>query len=104
MSAEIFFQCESLVFLFVFWVLFLFLYGVCGSVFVGLACACMLFSVKFHVVKREVGMLPVSGGLDVGLKVAACFSEAVSAWHALHGRSCLHSAVEPEIRYCQRLL
>jgi hypothetical protein len=36
-----------------------FLYGVLGSVFAGLACACMLFSVKFHVVMREVRMLRV---------------------------------------------
>jgi len=30
------------------------LYGVLGSVFAVLACACMLFSVEFHVVLREV--------------------------------------------------
>ncbi len=37
--------------------LFRFLYAVLGSVSAVLACACMLFSVKFHVVMREVCML-----------------------------------------------
>ena len=37
--------------------LFGFLRGFSGSVFAGLACACMLFSVKFNVAKREVRML-----------------------------------------------
>ena len=40
-----------------FWGFVLFLYGVLGSVFAVLACACMLFSVAFHVVMREVRML-----------------------------------------------
>jgi len=57
MSAEKNFCGESSGFLFVFEGLFLFLYGVCGSVFAGLACFSMLFSVKFHVVMREVRML-----------------------------------------------
>jgi hypothetical protein len=54
LSAEKIFQRESSAFLFVFWALFGFLDGVSWSVFAVLACACMLFSVKFHVVKREV--------------------------------------------------
>jgi len=58
MSAEKIFRGESSAFLFVSRVLFLFLYSVCRSVFGGLACFSMLFSVKFHVVKREVRMLP----------------------------------------------
>jgi hypothetical protein len=57
MSLEIFFQCESSAFLFVSWGLFVVLYGVSGSVFAGLACACMLVSVKFHVGMRGVWML-----------------------------------------------
>ena len=45
------------------------LYGVCVSVFACLACASMLFSVKFHVVLREVWMLQKHGfcGLRWGL-------------------------------------
>lgn len=35
---------------------------VLASVFAVLACACMLFGVSFHVVKRVVCMLLVSGG------------------------------------------
>ena len=35
MSVEIFFQCGSQTFLFVFWVLFMVLYGVFGSVWAG---------------------------------------------------------------------
>jgi hypothetical protein len=54
LSAENFFQRESVGVLFVFWGLVGFLYGVLGSVFAVLACASMLFSVKFHVAKREV--------------------------------------------------
>jgi len=38
----------------VFWALFGFLIGVCGSVWAVLACACMLFSVKFYVGMRDV--------------------------------------------------
>jgi hypothetical protein len=49
-----FFEVGRSGFLFVFWVLFGFLDGVSGSVFAVLACAFMLVSVKFHVVKREV--------------------------------------------------
>ena len=54
MSAEKFFCGESSGFLFVSEGLFGFLYGVLGSVSAVLACGCMLFSVKFHVVLREV--------------------------------------------------
>ena len=35
----------------------MFLHGVSGSVFAGLACACMLFSVTLNVGMREVRML-----------------------------------------------
>jgi hypothetical protein len=35
----------------------MFLHGVSGSVFACSACACMLFSVKFHVGMRDVRML-----------------------------------------------
>jgi hypothetical protein len=49
MSLEKFSCGRSSSFLFAFQALFLFLYGVSGSVFVVLACASMLFSVKFHV-------------------------------------------------------
>ena len=38
---------------------FLVLYGVSDAVFAGLACACMLVSVEFHVAMREVWMLSV---------------------------------------------
>jgi hypothetical protein len=58
LSAENFFCGVSSGFLFVFVGLFGFLYGALGSVWVGLACFSMLFSVEFHVVKREVRMLP----------------------------------------------
>jgi hypothetical protein len=57
MSLEIFFQCEGLGFLFALRVLLPVLYGVSRSVFSGLACACMLACVKFHVAMREVWML-----------------------------------------------
>jgi len=58
LSAENFFRGGSSAFLFVSEGLFGFLYGALGSVWVGLACFSMLFSVEFHVVKREVRMLP----------------------------------------------
>ena len=54
---KIFFQRESSNILFVSEELFEFLYGALGAVSANLACACMLFSVKFYVVKREVWML-----------------------------------------------
>ena len=54
MGAEKIFGGWAEWFLFVFWALFGFLDGVSGSVFAVLACAFMLVSVKFHVVKREV--------------------------------------------------
>ena len=57
MSLEKFFCVRSSAFLFVFHGLFAVLYGVSGFVFAGLACSSMLFSVKFHVVMREVRML-----------------------------------------------
>lgn len=57
MSLEKNFQSESQLFLFVCVALFTVLYGVLGFVFACLACASMLFSVKFHVAKREVWML-----------------------------------------------
>ncbi len=57
MSAEKNFQRVSADILFVSGALLLVLYGVSGSVFGVLACASMLFSVKFHVVMREVCML-----------------------------------------------
>jgi hypothetical protein len=41
--------------------LFMVLVGVSGSVFAVLACASMLFSVKFYVVLREVRMLLLCG-------------------------------------------
>ena len=62
-SAEKFFCGENSGFLFGFEPLFGFLYGVSCSVWVGLACFSMLFSVKFHVVKREVRMLLVLAAL-----------------------------------------
>jgi hypothetical protein len=61
MSLEKNFQRRSSEFLFVSVVLFGFLYGVSGSVFAVLACASMLFSVKFHVGMREVCMLHEAG-------------------------------------------
>ena len=54
MSLEKNFQSRSRFFRFVSGTLFAFLYGVLVSVFAGLACASMLFSVKFHVGMREV--------------------------------------------------
>ncbi len=51
------FQREITGFLFVSCGLLGFLDGVSGSVFAVLECATMLFSVKFHVDKREVRML-----------------------------------------------
>jgi hypothetical protein len=57
MSLEKNFQRESSEFLFVSEALLGFLYGVLGSVTGVLACASMLFSVKFHVGMRDVWML-----------------------------------------------
>jgi hypothetical protein len=57
MGLEKNFQSESRAFLFVSAVLFTVLYGVSGAVFAVLACASMLFSVKFHVGMRDVWML-----------------------------------------------
>jgi hypothetical protein len=54
LGAEKNFQHGSLDILFVSVALFMVLYGVSGSVLAGLACAWMLFSVKFNVAKREV--------------------------------------------------
>ena len=70
MSAEKFFCGESYAFLFVFWVLFLVLYGVSRAVFAGLACACMLVSVEFHVGMRGVWMLGWLGFLYVSFSWA----------------------------------
>jgi hypothetical protein len=57
MCAEKFFCGGSRMFLFVSEALLLFLYGVSGSVFAVLACACMLFSVTFYVGMRDAWML-----------------------------------------------
>ena len=59
--------------------LFLFLVGVLGFVFAVLACACMLFSVKFHVGMREVWMLVlvVFGCGDGGLRWVFVWQGAV---------------------------
>jgi hypothetical protein len=57
MGLEKNFQRESRAFLFVSAVLFTVLYGVLGFVFAVLACASMLFSVKFHVGMRDAWML-----------------------------------------------
>ncbi len=57
MCAEKIFCGRSLMFLFVSEALLLFLYSVSGSVSAVLACASMLFSVKFNVGLRDAWML-----------------------------------------------
>jgi hypothetical protein len=57
LSAEKNFCSRSQAVLVVFWGLCVVLIDVFGSVFACLACACMLFSVKFHVGMRDAWML-----------------------------------------------